>query len=56
MIATKGWEMKLEIDLSGLGAADIVSPSMIVVVVGNDRGIANLTTQIEFFGIVSPMF
>ncbi len=46
--------MKLRIDFTGVDAAGIVSPSMIFATVGNDGGVVNLTTKIEFFGLPVP--
>ncbi|MCI0348972.1 MAG: hypothetical protein L0Z53_06060 [Acidobacteriales bacterium] len=55
VIATKSWDLKLRIDFIAVDAAGIVTPSMIFATVGNHTGMANLTTKIEFFGLVGPM-
>lgn len=56
VIATKGWEMKLQIDFSGLDPAGIVGPTMVFATVGNHTGMTNVTAKVEFFGIIAPMF
>lgn len=55
VIATKSWDMKVRIEFLGLDPAGIVTPSMIFATIGNHTGMANLTTKIEFFGLVGPM-
>lgn len=54
VIASKGWEMKLRIDFSGLEAAGIVTPTMIFASVGNDAGTVKISNKLDSFGIVSP--
>lgn len=49
VLAIKSWEMKLQIDFTGVDAAGIVTPSMLFATVGNHTGMTNLSASIEFF-------
>ncbi|MGH9794178.1 MAG: hypothetical protein ACRD5G_05350 [Candidatus Acidiferrales bacterium] len=49
VVAIKSWEMKLQVDFSGVDPAGIVGPTMLFATVGNHTGMTNLSTSIEFF-------
>jgi hypothetical protein len=52
-VATKGWQMKLQVDFTGLDATGIVGPTMIAAAVGNDVGMTYVTSSRESLGIGS---